>query len=507
MSWLAQALHVLRKDVRATRWTALLYMVAATINSAAALLSWERWMPSLWTFVVCALGAFLVGQVVHNDSPTRVDSFWATRPLIPSAVFAAKVLTALLVLVVPALGELLYLRSHDISTASALTLAGQPIAAYTVLLATAIMVAVLTPSFRVFVVAFAGLALAGRLAAQLLPFWFDSADVLLPAWLLYLLVFAGILVLGWQQYRTREPRRGYMFAALLVLLTMMIPVRTVARERATGTVQPLPAPAPTPLLHVEEASVRPAGPRSLLYIRARVADVALPNLYSVYIQDVSIATAEQPRAALLRHHGTWFREEMGVSGGNVVLNGGNPEMTLSYEITPAEAALLERPDARVIVHADVTISEMRPLLDMPAVSGARAATDGQFVRLVDMERGRDLVLQVRQSVVRHRLMVPQRRPQNAEGRFELVNPERKEAVVLQASYDRNAETSVVLPASHARATHIWLSPAEGGPNRWKRVNPDDAWLAGARLRLVAPVAVGTYTLNAEGPVRRAAPAR
>ena len=497
MTWLAQVLHVLRKDLRVIRWAGLLYVVAAVLTITAALLSWERWAPLLWAVVVCMSGALLVGQVVHNDSPTRVDSFWATRPLTPSAVFAAKVLMALLVLVVPAVGEWIYLRSHDISVVAATSLAARPIAVYTGLLALAIMVGVLTPNIKVFAIAFGGLVFGGTLAVQLL-LWFDIDDVgLPPALLLYVVVLTGIIALGWQQYRTREPRRGYAVAALLVLLTMLIPVDTVAREIARSAMRPrIPALVDTVALRVEEATVRPSGARGLLQIRLRVEDLSPTRQYSIYVQDVSVATDEQPQAALLRSHGTWFREELGGSAGNALLNAGTPEMILNYNITPAEAALLERSDVRVIVHARVVVREMRAELDMAAVAGARVAADGRRVHIARVERAGGIVLHARHSVV----PVERRVPPGVEGRFELVNPERNEAIVLTPSYDRNTETSSVLPISHARATYVTLSPGSGGPNRWKRVNPDDAWLTGARLSYVVPVAVGEYRVHAEGRV-------
>src|SRR5688500_7340932 len=188
MTWFAQVLHVLRKDLRVIRWGVLLYVLLATLIIAAALLSWGVGASPLWVIALCMLGGLLVGQVVHNDSPASVDSFWATRPLSSSAVFAAKVLMALLLLVVPAVGEWIYLRSHDISAGDAMTLAVQPTAVYLGLLGTALMVAVLTRNIKVFAIAFGALVIAEAQGVQLL---FDGESGPVPAPLLYAIVVAG----------------------------------------------------------------------------------------------------------------------------------------------------------------------------------------------------------------------------------------------------------------------------------------------------------------------------
>jgi hypothetical protein len=510
MSWFGQVLHVLRKDLRVLRWGALLYVAVAALTVAAALLSWERWAPMLWVIALCMLGALLVGQAVHNDSPSRVDSFWATRPLSASAVFGAKLLMALLVLALPAVGEWLHLRSHDISAGFATSLAARPIAAYMVLLAAGLMVGVLTPNMKAFIVTFGAVVLFGTVALQFLPFWFGSEVGPIPGQLLLAIVVAGIVLLGWQQYRTREPRRGYAFAALLVLLMLLIPVQTRARASWNSVRPPLPASVDTIGLRIEEASLSP-GPRRLLNIIMSIDDVPAPKQYSVYVQDVLIATDEQPQAALLRFHGTWFREDLGASDGNTLLNRGRTNMNLTYEVTASEAALLERSDARVVVHARIVESETRAVLDMPALSGTLTAGDGQRVRIVDLEHATQTVLHVRQSVVPverrttpgtstlRRMTLEERL---AEGRFELVNPERREGIVLTASYDRNAETASVLPASHARTTYITLSIRDDGQSRPRRFRPDDEWMAGARLRYVVPIATAEYTVNVVGRITR-----
>ena len=517
MSWFGQVLHVLRKDLRILRWGALIYVLAAALTITSALLSWQRWAPLLWVIVMCMLGALLVGQAVHNDSPTRVDSFWATRPLSASAVFGAKVLIALLVLLVPAIGEWLYLRSHDISAAFATNLAARPVAAYMVLIALALMVAVLTRSAKAFAVTFGALVLVGSVALELLPLWFGSDIGRVSAPLLFGIVIAGIGLLGWHQYRTREPRRGYAFAALLVLLMMLIPVQSAARDRAPETAVALPARLDTIPLRVDSAAVVPSGPNRMLTVKVLIGDSTLTKLYSVYIRDVTIATPARPQAAQLRFHGTWLSEDLGRSDGNVPLNADDAEMRLMYDVTDEQVALLAQPDARVVVHAHVVEREMRAQLDIPAVAGRRVSNSGHRLRIVSLGREREPVVHVRHSVLpiapktvtgastlRRAGRVAERQ---VEGRYELVHPERKESIVLGASYDRNTETAAVLPASHAHATYITLEQRDADANRFRPINPGDAWMAGARLRYVVPVAANAYTVSAAGSVSRIAEAR
>ena len=92
MTWLAQAVHVARKDLRLTKWSLLLYLAGVALLTILALLGVAIWGQLLWAGALCVAGGLLLGMFVHADSPTRVDAFWATRPLSTSAVYAAKVM-------------------------------------------------------------------------------------------------------------------------------------------------------------------------------------------------------------------------------------------------------------------------------------------------------------------------------------------------------------------------------------------------------------------------------
>lgn len=113
MTWLGQVGHVMAKDVRQTLWPLVLYVVvvlAATIQ-ATQLPVGSIGVFDFVPYLVVLLGVFVTGLVVQADSPIRSDSFWATRPLYPSAVLFAKAVLALVVVFgVAFLAQVLVLR-------------------------------------------------------------------------------------------------------------------------------------------------------------------------------------------------------------------------------------------------------------------------------------------------------------------------------------------------------------------------------------------------------------
>ncbi|MEP6834948.1 MAG: hypothetical protein ABJB74_16295 [Gemmatimonas sp.] len=57
----------------------------------------------LSSYLISATAALLLASLIQNDSPTRVDAYWRTTPTKPRTLFAAKLVTILLALLVPAI--------------------------------------------------------------------------------------------------------------------------------------------------------------------------------------------------------------------------------------------------------------------------------------------------------------------------------------------------------------------------------------------------------------------
>jgi hypothetical protein len=88
------------KDVRQTRWPLTLYLVVLGVATLQAMQSPRGSLrppdfPVMYLVVIT--GTFVAALVVQDDSPTRSDAFWASRPLYSSAVLAAKAATVFVV--------------------------------------------------------------------------------------------------------------------------------------------------------------------------------------------------------------------------------------------------------------------------------------------------------------------------------------------------------------------------------------------------------------------------
>ncbi|MGD8321777.1 MAG: hypothetical protein PVJ02_15120, partial [Gemmatimonadota bacterium] len=125
MMWSAQVAHVMKKDLRQHRWMIGLALVAVGIVTTQA--AGRPVLPPVAGTGVVGLIASLAGGIpvltlaswllvaflIQSDPTARTDAFWVTRPLAPSAVMAAKLAVAALVLVVlPLFGQLWVLRTY-----------------------------------------------------------------------------------------------------------------------------------------------------------------------------------------------------------------------------------------------------------------------------------------------------------------------------------------------------------------------------------------------------------
>ena len=88
MTWLADVRHVLAKDVRQFRWMLIVYL-AFVLAAMARGLGWaplEVLGSGLGPIAVVLTGMIILASIVQTDSPVRMNAFWATHPLRPSAM-------------------------------------------------------------------------------------------------------------------------------------------------------------------------------------------------------------------------------------------------------------------------------------------------------------------------------------------------------------------------------------------------------------------------------------
>jgi len=113
MTWAAQVIHVLRRDLRHFRW----YLVAYAITVVLLVARVYRTEESTGYFnasllLLVGLGMFLVAVAIQADPPVADDALWRATPLEPSVVLAAKLALVVVLLLVGLVGQFAALRAY-----------------------------------------------------------------------------------------------------------------------------------------------------------------------------------------------------------------------------------------------------------------------------------------------------------------------------------------------------------------------------------------------------------
>lgn len=267
MSWLREVLHVAGKDLRSLRWGLYLYALAvAGVTAWVRAGGWTSW-DLLLPLALVLLGLVVAASLVQSDSPCRVDAFWVTRPLRPSAVFAAKALVVLgLVLGIGVLGQLTALVGWDLPARETLAVLGGSAVVFGSVLAAGLLVAALTRDLRSFALAMILLYVAWILGTFGVQTVARSAGLALGppgpgsalSGTLGAFASAGLLAVLAHQYVTRNRPRTLLLAAawwtLVVVASLGAPPS--APPEATAS-DPLPEHLRDARLAVE--GMRPYG--------------------------------------------------------------------------------------------------------------------------------------------------------------------------------------------------------------------------------------------------------
>lgn len=501
MKWHAQVVHVARKDLRQHRWPLAAYLAVAALATLGAV-GWSPLAaaPAGGALPLAVLGMTVLALVVQADSPARTTAFWATLPLRPSAVLAAKLLlAAALLLALPLLGQLAGLRAHAVSAGDLPAILLESALTYGTWLALAAVFAALTPDFRTWVLAvvlgtvgwMVGAAAVASLAGD--P---PTSGRPLPLAIPLATLGALLLVLA-HQYRTRDVRRGVALAALLGVATL--------------AVSSLPRPAPAPAPGEVPAALRPAalridgiqrqpGGRTELRLLLEGAPagygyVLVAPAVRLRAPDGSVTEVKvEDRGGGLNHpalrlgDGLRWLGDGGSAGVHVT--------ALPLKPTAAQREALAAGGARLTLTGHLEVREPRVLAELPLAPGAAAAAAGRRVRVaraaLDPEGP---AVEVRISSVAS----ARARDTGASGfsgertEFALVNRARGEAVALSQASGSGSGLGLVVPG-----TDSWSYTRELRPLPGPGAAVDAAWLAGARLLLADRAPVGSYPVAAEG---------
>ena len=155
LSWLAQIPHVMAKDIRQARWMLLVHLGVVGVAALAAVQHLQSGWPfaDVSMFLVVITGMLSTAFLMQADSPARSDAVWATPTLRPSAVLAARMLAALLIILgVPLVAQLLILLANNVAGVELLALIARSAWIYALWLLIAMMLAALTPDLRTFTI-------------------------------------------------------------------------------------------------------------------------------------------------------------------------------------------------------------------------------------------------------------------------------------------------------------------------------------------------------------------
>ena len=243
----AQVVHVIKKDLR-EHWLALAVYVAliavVAVNATRADGgSAANVVPDITAALLVLFGMVLVASLVQGDAPARANAFWATKPLDPFAVLAAKLaLTVVVVIGIPLIAQFVGLRAHDVRSHELLRDVVASAWAYWKWLLIALLLSALTKDIKTFVLSLFTIPVFFTVAVigvSRMPVRIAADPTLLGPmnpireWAEMALGVIGCLALLLHMYRARDARPLMWPVAFMLLL---------ACQAATG---PLPAHQPS----------------------------------------------------------------------------------------------------------------------------------------------------------------------------------------------------------------------------------------------------------------------
>lgn len=511
MRWNAQVGHVLAKDLRESWKLGILYAVTVLVAVALSL----GWMGpgapvNFVPLLVGIVGALIAAAVVQSDSPTRANAFWASHPFDPSAVAAAKLAIALLIVLLGTAGQLAAIQPYQVHGAELARAVLGPACFFAALLLGAMVLAAVTADLRSWTLSVIALPVAVLLLTMLLDrlsLPFVAREVILAC------LWAGALAVFAWLYRSRDERRRSRVAAFGVVAMAML---------VTGADSPAPAevaPSPTAVvaaapLSIERLRVGETTPLDL------TVDLNVPGLplderrllrnprFTVRLRDGrTLRLAETGNMSMTSTTGeTTTYVELGRGGDRTL-----PRMEgIAYRLVPAPTALHTRlsatmsPEQRhavdggiaeLVLDGTVLVYRGRALSSMPLAVGSTSAEHGRRLRIekwsaefgnpelvvksasLDLERPADLAVRFMR-----------------EDDFVVVSPMRHEAMALHRTGMSGTMDGLVLPSSPLTAA---VSHYAVGYGTKSAELPDADWYRGARLSMVTQDLVGSYPVRVE----------
>ena len=538
MMRVGQIAHVMRKDVREARWLLAAYIavVAVSIASADGRLTASPQIFEAGMMFVVGLAMIIVATLVQADSPTHAEAFWVSHPLEPLAMFAAKVLLVIVVLMVPALaGQWHALAALDPEPGVLPRTLAMSAYAFALWLLISFVVAAVTKDIRTFIVTLVAIAVLIAIFVAVLPEfpWLsDSRQAIVG-----MVAVVGSLLFVAELYRTRDARRRTWVACIILVSAISYALVGGAPPSARSAVRSLVGPDQRPVIrYTVRAPSTPEAAQLTLDLRM---DSAPPNR-RIIVSPIGL------RLTAARGDELMVRFEPAIATlASPDLPGSSIPWPSADSSSHAASFTARLSAAKIIVaragiasgFADLRIRLLEPEVvgSLPLTMGASVARNGVRVTIEQVALEKPLALLTLHEKALAKRDVPVENVYSSEGAFDyvLVNESRHEARPMFRQSAIGHSGGMVLPGSDIRdETALFALRRRNGSSVIMRSDgvtmredietpsapgetADRDWLRNAKLVIVRWIPRGSYETtgrvivdtSAVGPARVPVPRR
>lgn len=431
---MAEALHIVRKDLKHLRWLLLVWVALLIARVAAWSLGLapsndprqtfllERSTGTIESLLLLVL-AFVAARLVHEEPPVGWNAFWYTRPYSRNSLIAAKLLLAAAVFVgLPLLADVAAMAMYHMGPRAQLEASASFVSGYVTWTLLAIAMAALTPSLGAFVLAtvasFTALSLVNMTIAAASAF-LRKIDITrlttnfetdpLPGIVATLLIDTAMLGVIVYQYRQRRWRPAAALATAGIVASLSMPWLPHGAQRAPDpgawARNPSSSPAVIERRPVTRTGFRDGALKRMVYAPVRLNGLPRDYDFSYYtvvdsrltlpdgttvnsrLRDSILAPVSDPELP-----GTLRARRAAL--GDVTVITGNNEGNAQYwpaviALTVREYERLRGTSGRLDANVQFSLNKMRRRAVLPLEVGA-AHDDGlSRVEVIRTERGTD----------------------------------------------------------------------------------------------------------------------
>ncbi|MEO7455520.1 MAG: hypothetical protein ABIY52_04610 [Gemmatimonadaceae bacterium] len=392
MTWAAQVVHMLRKELLHARYAMLLFVAVIALGAAHAFgFGGTSSIYGIIMFLMVPFAMALVAFAVQADSPVRSDAFWPSRPLSPTAVLASKLLLAVVLIALAVAGQSIGLAAFNTSIIQdrAATLEG--LLTLATWMALALVLAAITKSLPNFVIALIVLCIGTVLILNFtIPqLTHTSRAVQVP---LAVASTAVVVILVVALYRRRDPRLARATGAMLLITAVVASVNTTSPAHAGKFDAPVDGVSVA--IELADSATQAANRDLVVVLRGTSRDTTLRlSLLNAFVH-VTTATGANFSVPFSPYQNLHHVSEVSTTtpSGTVVMeespspvpmhitsDGGT--VTTSLRLAPEQDRLIQGGVTQLHLVGAVLVQEPTLMASMPLAPGAMARASGHRFRV------------------------------------------------------------------------------------------------------------------------------